>query len=300
MMIRRRPTNLVSVGLASLQPARGTARKPLSLFYPEEEVRRITFDAGFDLGWKLTAVETPRDKPAPYKFVVIAGSPSWSEYWAEFLSNLPKDREMIVVDRPGFGMSGPKTPVHDIRLQAAALAPLLKAPFGQKVILVGHSYGAAIATLMAANNPGKVAGLVLLSGYFSEFGATSKLLVKLGSKVMHVIPRDLRHAIIEVTGQKPQLAHMKEALTRLRVPVHVIHGDKDDYAPFEAAEKLVKAVRTRRPVRFETIEGGDHFLHDGSPDKLMAALERCVPQRKALSLFDFNKKPGKADAAFAA
>jgi pimeloyl-ACP methyl ester carboxylesterase len=297
-MIRRRTTNLVSVGLASLQHPGRPDRKPLSLYYPEDQVRRVTFDAGYELGWKLTAVETPRKKPAPYKFIVIAGSPSWSEYWAEFLSMLPEDREMMVVDRPGFGASGPKTPVHDIRLQAAALSPLLKAPFGQKVILVGHSYGAAIATLMAAGNPGKVAGLVLLSGYFGEFGATSRWLVRLGSKIMHLIPRDLRHAIIEVTGQKPQLAHMRDALARLRTPIHVIHGDQDDYAPFEAAEKLVRAVRTRRPVRFETIEGGDHFMHDGMPQELLAALERCVPQKKSLALFDFlQPKPDKDDEA---
>ncbi|MDB5453703.1 MAG: hypothetical protein JWO33_2281 [Caulobacteraceae bacterium] len=300
-MIRRRPTSLVSIGLASLQHAGRPERKPLSFYYPEDQVRRVTFDAGFDLGWKLTAVETPRTKPAPWKFIVIAGSPSWSEYWAEFLSTLPQDREMVVVDRPGFGSSGPKTCVHDIRLQAAALSPLLKAPFGQKVILVGHSYGAAIATLMAANHPGKVAGLVLLSGYFGEFGSTSKLLVRMGSKVMRLIPRDLRHAILEVTGQKPQLAHMRDALSRIRVPVHVIHGDKDDYAPVDAAEKLVRAVRTKRPVRFERIEGGDHFMHDGMPDKLKEALERCIPAKRALSFLDFAKaKPGKDEAANAA
>lgn len=297
MMIRRRPTSLVSVSLASLQTANKADRKPLSFYYPEDQVRRVTFDAGFDLGWKLTAVETPRSRPAPYKFVVIAGSPSWSEYWAEFLSTLPLDREMIVVDRPGFGASGPKTCISDIRLQAAALSPLLKAPFGQKVILVGHSYGAAIAALMAANHPGRVAGLVLLSGYFGEFGATSKLLVRLGKRVMHLIPRDLRHAILEVTGQESQLSHMHDALARLRVPVHVIHGEKDDYAPVEAAEKLVTALRTKRPVRFETIEGGDHFLHDGKPGDLMAALERCVPPKKALFEFKSKARTEPANAA---
>ena len=276
-MFRKRPSNLVSVGLATLQHPGKPERKPLSFYYPEDQVRRATFEAGYDLGWKLTAVETPRSKPAPVKFVVIAGAPSWSDYWAEFLTMLPEDREMVVVDRPGFGAHGPKTFIGDIRLQAAALQPMLKAPFGQKIILVGHSYGAAIATLMAANNPGKVAGLVLLSGYFGEFGATSKLLVRLGSKMMKLIPRDLRHAILEVTGQKPQLAYMRDALSRLRTPVHVIHGDKDDYAPVQAAEKMVQQVRTRRPVRFERIEGGDHFMHDGMPQQLLEALERCVP-----------------------
>lgn len=289
-MIRRRPTSLVSVGLASFQHSRKAEKPPLSLYYPEDQVRRATFDAGFDLGWKLTAVETPRTRPAPWKFVVITGSPSWSEYWAEFLSTLPEDREMVVVDRPGFGASGPKTCIGDIRLQAAALSPLIKAPFGQKVILVGHSYGAAIATLMAANYPGRLAGLVLLSGYFGEFGATSRMLVSLGSRVLKVIPRDLRHAIMEVTNQAPQLTYMRDALSRIRVPVHVIHGAKDDYAPIETAEKLVKEVRTRRPVRFERIEGGDHFMHDGAPQQLMAALERCIPQRRTLKLFEKAKQ----------
>ena len=124
-MIRRRPTSLMSVGLASFQHPGRPDKKPLSLFYPEDQVRRVTSSTRVsDLGWKLTAVETPRDKPAPYRFVVIAGSPSWSEYWAEFLSNLPQDREMIVVDRPGFGASGPKTPVHDIRLAGRPAALL--------------------------------------------------------------------------------------------------------------------------------------------------------------------------------
>jgi pimeloyl-ACP methyl ester carboxylesterase len=308
-MFRKRPSSLVNVGLATLQHPGKPERKPLSFYYPEDQVRRATFEAGFDLGWRLTAVETPRTKPAPWKYVVIAGAPSWSDYWAEFLTLLPEDREMVVVDRPGFGAHGPKTPIADIRLQAAALQPMLKAPFGQKIILVGHSYGAAIATLMAANNPGKVAGLVLLSGYFGEMGSTSRLLVNLGSKVLRLIPRDLRHAIAEVTGQKSQLGHMRDALSRLRTPVHIIHGDKDDYAPVEAAERMVRQVRMRRPVRFEQIAGGDHFMHDGMPEQLLEALERCIPQHWTQQMLEMAKlklapkgdEPGKGeDAANAA
>ena len=84
------------------------------------------------------------------------------------------------------------------------------------------------------------------------------------------------------------------------MPVHVIHGDKDDYAPVEAAEAMVKAVRTKRPVRFERVEGGDHFMHDAKPGALLEALERSIP-RKRLAFLDFAKtKPGKDEAANAA
>ena len=131
-------------------------------------VRRTSFVAGGGLGWRISALETPRAQPTPWKIVVITGAPSWAEYWAETLAELPQDREMIVVDRPGYGASEPLDPVTDIRTQALALAPLLQAARGQKVMLVGQSYGAAIASLMAEANPGRVQSLVLLSGSFGE------------------------------------------------------------------------------------------------------------------------------------
>src|SRR5687768_11381164 len=175
-----------------------TEHAPTSSDYPDSLVRRISVPAGGDLGWRLSALTTPRDKPAPWKIVVITGAPSWAEYWAETLAELPQDREMIVVDRPGYAASEPLHPVTDIRVQAEALAPALRAAPGQKVLLVGQSYGAAIASIMAEQNPGKVAGLVLLSGFFGEAGPTARWLLDLGGKALKMIPRDLRHAVVEV------------------------------------------------------------------------------------------------------
>ncbi|RAK54591.1 hypothetical protein DJ017_08665 [Phenylobacterium soli] len=258
-----------------------TEHKPLAQDYPEDVVRRTAFTAGGGHGWRISALETPRPEPAPWKIVVITGAPSWAEYWAETLAELPPDREMIVVDRPGYGASEPLHPVTDIRVQAQALSPVLKAERGQKVLLVGQSYGAAIATLMAELNPGKVAGLVLLSGFFGEPGPTAKWLMDVGSKALKVIPRDLRHAVIEATGQKEQLVHAKRALARLNIPIHMLHGDKDDFAPIEVAERLAEETVTRRPIRFARVDGANHFLNDGPANELIAALEDCLPTRKA-------------------
>jgi pimeloyl-ACP methyl ester carboxylesterase len=258
-----------------------TEHAPTSGDYPEDVVRRTSFLSGGGHGWRISALETPRLVPAPWKIVVITGAPSWAEYWAETLAELPQDREMIVVDRPGYAASEPLHPVTDIRIQAEALAPMLKAAPGQRVLLVGQSYGAAIASIMAEQNPGKVAGLVLLSGFFGEAGPTAKWLLDLGGKALKMIPRDLRHAVIEVTGQRPQLRHAKRALAKVNIPIHMIHGDKDDFAPVEAAERLAAETVTRRPIRVVRTEGANHFLNDGPAETLIAALESCIPEKSS-------------------
>ena len=281
-MARRRPKGVLAMGWAAIEAAaKGrTEHAPLSDDYPDHVVRRTSFLSGGGHGWRISALETPRETPAPWRIVVITGAPSWAEYWAEILAELPQDREMIVVDRPGYGVSEPLHPVTDIRVQAQALAPVLNAPRGQKVLLVGQSYGAAIASLMAEANPAKVAGLVLLSGFFGEPGPTAKWLLDMGMKALKVIPRDLRHAVIEASGQREQLVYAKRALARVNAPIHMIHGDKDDFAPIEVAERLAKEAVTRRPIRFARAAGANHFLNDGPAQELIAALEACIPERK--------------------
>jgi pimeloyl-ACP methyl ester carboxylesterase len=268
-----------------------TEHAPTSADYPEHVVRRTSFEAGGGHGWRISAIETPRARAPRWKIVVITGAPSWAEYWAETLAELPDDREMIVVDRPGYAASEPLHPVTDIRVQAEALAPVLTAARGQKVLLVGQSYGAAIASIMAEQNPGKVAGLVLLSGFFGEAGPTARWLLDVGGRTLRLIPRDLRHAVIEVTGQKPQLRHARRALARVKIPIHIIHGDKDDFAPLEVAERLAAETVTRRPIRVVRTEGANHFLNDGPAEILLAALETCIPERRLAWTLRWPKLP---------
>jgi pimeloyl-ACP methyl ester carboxylesterase len=276
---RIRPRGVLGLGWACLESA-VTGRvehRPTSVDFPEDVVRRTSFEAGDGLGWRISALMTPRARPAPWKIVVVTGAPSWAEYWAPVMAALPSDREMIVVDRPGYGLSEPATCVPDIRMQAHALAPLLQATRSQKILLVGQSYGAAIAVLMAAEHRRQVSALVLLSSYLGQSGPTARWLVDAGSRVLGLIPRDLRNAVTEVSGQPAQMPLMRDALARLRIPIHLIHGDADDFAPMELAQRLAAEAQTPLPIRFEAVAGAGHFLNDGPVETMVRSLEACLP-----------------------
>jgi pimeloyl-ACP methyl ester carboxylesterase len=69
---------------------------------------------------------------------------------------------LICVDRPGCGYSTPLTP-SALAHQASAIAALLETLDVQKPIIVGHSYGGALALALALNHPERVAGLALIA-----------------------------------------------------------------------------------------------------------------------------------------
>jgi pimeloyl-ACP methyl ester carboxylesterase len=132
---------------------------------------------------------------------------------------------------------------------------------------------------MAELRPGKVAGVVLLSSFLGEAGPAARWLVDAGARMLSLIPRDLRNAVLEVSNQSAQLGHMRKALERMSIPVHVLHGDRDDFAPIELAQQLAKDTRSRRPIRFESVPGADHFMTDGPAEALIAVLESCIPAK---------------------
>lgn len=280
-MARKRPKGWLAIGVACVECSvtGRTEHCPTGDCYPDDVVRRDSFMDGAGQGWRISTLSTPRPKPAPWKIVVITGTPSWSEYWAPVMAALPQDREMVVVDRPGFANSEPFDHVPDIQIQATALLPLLTTAPGQKLMLVGQSYGAAIASLMADARPKAVASLVLLSGFFGEPGPTARWLIDMGARALKLIPRDLRNAVMEASNQAPQLGLVRGALGRLKMPVHVVHGDRDDFAPLEAAERFLAEARGGLPFRVERTPGGDHFLND-TAEMVLASLETCLPPRR--------------------
>jgi pimeloyl-ACP methyl ester carboxylesterase len=247
-------------------------RYPTSADYPAGTMERVSVEAAGH-PWKLSALRTPR--VSPWKVVVITGTPSWSEFWAPVLAALPERFTMVVADRPGFALSEPQGVVGSIEDQAEALSALLDAGPGQKVILIGQSYGAPIATLMARRYPDKVQAVVLMSPFYGERGQTARRLTGLGGMVRPMLPRDLKNSIAEVRGQAPQLPAARAALSRLTQPVVVLHGDADTFVPVASARALAQG-RGASPTTLVVVPGGDHFLNACCVPALVGAIETAA------------------------
>jgi pimeloyl-ACP methyl ester carboxylesterase len=120
-------------------------------------------DAG---GFDMHVVHVPRPANAdlPALVFVHGASGNLLDQMVPFRKQFEGRAEMLFIDRPGHGWSerggsGNDTPGG----QARALAAVMKAVGIERAIIVGHSFGGAIAASFAVDHPAMTAGLVFLA-----------------------------------------------------------------------------------------------------------------------------------------
>lgn len=247
-------------------------RFPTPEDFPPGVMETGTFTAPAPEGWRLSYLKTGPRERLDWRIVVISGTPSWPEYWAPTIAALPADVEMVVVARPGFSTSEPREAVPDLQAQADAMAPILETPDNRPILLVGQSFGAPIAALMAAQHQDRVRGLVLVSSYFGVRGRTARRLLLAGGVLRPLLPRDLRNSIVEVRGQERQLPQSWAALEALRMPVAFVHGDEDSFVPAASAQGFAETYG----AEYIPVPGGDHFLNACCVPALVEAFARTM------------------------
>jgi len=103
-------------------------------------------------------------KGAGRPVVLIHGNPGSSQDWARLFAPLAERHEVIAFDRPGHGRSQrPKVGDANVEVQARLLHDALKQLHVERPIVVGHSWGGALALVYAINYSKEVAGVVLVA-----------------------------------------------------------------------------------------------------------------------------------------
>lgn len=102
--------------------------------------------------------------------VLLHGFADSKEVWLPVAKQLTPHFHLVIPDLPGWGDSSRDMAAnYDIDAQAARLQAFMQALGLQRVLLVGHSMGGAIAGVYAAEHPERVSGLALLDSFGLRF-----------------------------------------------------------------------------------------------------------------------------------
>lgn len=107
--------------------------------------------------------------PEAEAVLLVHGTDSQALVFADILRDLPRDRSYFAVDLPGYGISTASPlastdlgPGERLQWYADVLVRVISQLQLRRVTIVGHSYGATIATILANKNPDAVTKVVLV------------------------------------------------------------------------------------------------------------------------------------------
>lgn len=221
-----------------------------------------------------------------------------SPLWGPFLEQMSQRCDLVRFDQRGNGLSD-RDP-HEISEDAmiSDMRSIVQAAGLDRFLLFGISQGCAFSVRYAAENPDKVAGLILVSGYLRgslKRGSPEQAAI---SEATNVLIREgwgspnpaYRHLFTEsmmpdaTEAQKavfdelqrvscsPEVAARINTMNatvdvsgfapRIRVPTLVLHSEGDRRVPVAEGRRMAAMIPG---ARFVTLPGNNHALIDNSP-----------------------------------
>ena len=211
------------------------------------------------------------------RLILVHGTPGTATAWSDYLLSPPPGMEVLALDRPGFGRSGPTGAMVSLADQAAAVLALM--PEGSRpVVLLGHSLGGSIVARVAADHPDRVAGLVLLAASLDPALEDIHPMQYVGAwgLVKPLLPRILRNANAELMALKPELESLALALPRITAKVVIVHGTQDNLVPVANVPFMQAHLTGARCIKTVLLEGQNHFLPWNSEATVREAIRTAM------------------------
>ncbi len=232
-------------------------------------------------------------------FVYLHGAASDKTFWLS-LSRLVAERfpnhPGILLDLPGHGES-PGKALNSIAAYAEAVEDFLNDNDLKKVFLVGHSMGGAIAQTVAARNPDKAQGLVLVSTgarlgvnpmILQLFGNDLPTAVSLlrqtafGPSAPEAIAAEVEKRMLTIDPQNAvrdfsacDAFDGRAQLAAIRCPALVAVGEHDQLTPTKLNRRLAESLN----ADYREIPEAGHMLPLEAPEILAEAIADFVTDR---------------------
>ena len=215
--------------------------------------------------------------PLGPRLVLVHGTPGSASGWADYLVNPPQGMDVVAIDRPGFGQSGPDGAVTGLEAQAAAVFALLPTD-GRPVVLLGHSLGGPVVARVAATYPMRVTAVVLLAASLDPGQESIHPMQRVGAwaPIRGMLPRAIRNANAELMALKPELEDLAALLPHIKAKVVIVHGTKDDLVPVANVPFMQARLTGSRCVKTVLLEGRNHFLPWNSVDVVRDAVRMAL------------------------
>lgn len=226
---------------------------PATISYYETQDRRLRYVSVGDEEGKGT-------------LVFLHGSPgSMSFYSGRFRDqDILEKFHIYAIDRPGYGYSGFGNPEPSIQKQSEMVRTLIDSLHHAKhpIIVVGSSFGAAIACRLAMDHPELVDGLVMTGpaigpGLEKYFWFT--YLIE-SPAIRWFIPRMFRSANTEKVYHKQELEKMLPLWKNIRVPVAYLQGENDEIVDTSNASFARKHLINAPYLDIQFVKGRGHRL----------------------------------------
>lgn len=250
--------------------------------------------------------EGPRDDAVP--IVLLHGTSASLHTWDGWTQQLARERRVVRVDLPGFGLTGPQ-PDADYRVARYVefVTALLDSLGIEHCVLAGNSFGGWIAWETALAHPARVQALVLVdaAGYPLEsqsvpLGFRIARVPVLSGLMRSVLPRGVIESSLRNTygnpsrvtpalvdryyeltlreGNRAALAQRfaagrsaaaPERIRELQLPTLILWGGKDRLIPPRYAEQFHRDIAGSRLVMFPEL---GHVPQEEDPAATVAAV----------------------------
>jgi len=223
--------------------------------------------------------------------VFLHGWANSSEVFIPLSYYLKNDFSIFAPDLPGFGKSPIEKPMA-LKDYADFVCKFIKDNQIEKPIIVGHSFGGAIAAKLAILHPEVMLKLILIgASSIREPNLKTRLLRKIAGIAKYFIPKKARKFILKIFGldtsdyaliDNPLLKetfkiiikeNLAAELSFIKIPTLVIWGDKDTETPLKEGEKIAKLIPN---AKLEIIENVGHYVFLDKPLEFIHEIKKFI------------------------
>ncbi len=241
-------------------------------------------------GVRVSFIDVAPERPLHTLFL-LHGFGGRATQWRYQIEEFASQNRVIALDIRGHGRSSrPDNGYHMERLMADITAVLQHLHITQPIVLIGHSFGVAVATEYAYTFPQRVSRLILIAGAGEyNINPTFRALFNLPDTAIRFL-QPIANRTVEASLRSMRQMYLHnlrqwrgwDKFPALKMPTMVILGNKDRVLPQSAFERVGELIPDAEVIN---VGVSAHMVMLERREAVNRAIERFIEAETAVSQF---------------